>query len=236
MRLAWWLTALFHDCLYAYEQHQKDLRRLQGLCHLPLANTTQLAWLDAHRALAELLGSLTETDLANCKDGKHQFAGAAELALQNSVYENVIGGKESLEFRLRRRTLFSLAAEAILSHHGSRHAHRRIVFANDPLAFLLSLSDELHEAGRFSAITVADPLDLNVSLMRFGVGDIERVSVYTTSVAKPDLRVTYHCRPGTTTIRGKAPAQWAYDKNRTIKTVLRFGYHELFRNLDVRVR
>jgi hypothetical protein len=234
VRLAWWLTGLFHDCMYPYQHHEEHYKKIGGVCQLPLANPTQTSWLAAHRSLAELVGALHKEDILRCDEGHHQFAGAAELAIQNEIYENSIGDREAATYHRRRRTLFSLAAEAILSHHKPRIPGRRIRFKECPLGFLLILSDELHETDRPYAETHTRARPCPAAITEFVRGEVSSVRVTAHSVGPRRLTLEYRSPPGATHIRGRPKAAWESDKNSTLTRMLEFGTRELF--ADVRVQ
>ena len=234
VRLAWWLGALFHDSMYQYEYHEGQYRNLQTVCQLPLANPTQTSWFQAHNALAGLVRHLTRQDLLRCQEAHHQFAGAAELAMQNEFYEQGIGSRESAEYRDRRRMLFGLACEAILGHHKLRVPSEPIRFSECPLGYLLVLSDELHEADRPHATTTV-PSGTRKTVTRFGRGEIKQVTLGTGRAARPRLAIEYICRPGVTHVRGLSKPDWEAGKQQKMKSeMLAFGDRELFTDLTVR--
>ncbi|MCX7007589.1 MAG: hypothetical protein NTY53_10145 [Kiritimatiellaeota bacterium] len=236
VRLAWWLTGLFHDCMYPYQHHQEHYKKIGGVCQLPLANPTQTSWFATHSSLAGLVGSLSREDLLRCEEAHHQFAGAAELAMQNEIYENTIGRREGATYRHRRRTLFALAAEAILSHHKLRNLNRRIRFRESPLGFLLVLSDELHETDRPRAQTYTQTSPDPAAITEFIPGEVSSVRVTANNTVPRHLRLRFCIRPGTTQIRGRPTAIWERAKNDTLTDMLKFGVGEIFETVSVRAR
>jgi len=237
VRLAWWIAGLFHDCMYPYEFHRRQFVRLGKVIHLPLTDPTHAVWFDALRTVAEHVGILTSEDILRCAEAHHQFSGAAQLLVQNSSYERSINmgglpGEDPL-IRERRRLLLSLAAEAVMTHHQLRVAGRLVSFDDNPLGFVLILSDEVHEAGRPLAQLTASSTKPRTSVF-FHAGEIQSVHVRTNTATPPDLEVTFNCRHSVRRIARLPRAQWCAKKQRELDK-LRCGPHEVFGSVNVRV-
>ncbi len=235
VRLAWWVAALFHDAMYAYENQEKHCRNLQTVCLLPLANPTAASWFKAQKALVGLVGSLTHEDIVQCERAKHSFAGAAELAMQHHAYEEAVCGAEATSIRDRRRTLFGLASEAILSHQKCRVAGEPIRFEAHPLAYLLVLSDELHETDRARAETTLGGPGSSAAVTRYLPGEINAVTVRTGIGGRTGkLRIDYHCRLAGSRIGGQRASDWRDGKQHALEELLELR-RGVFDGLDVRV-
>jgi hypothetical protein len=232
VRLAWWLTALFHDCGYPGEYHQGIFKQLAGIYTMPLARpTTRLMTKGQQRPLTNLVDALEPRDIEGCKHGRHTFLGAAELAHEERQYELGPGRGERPRFRRRRQALFQLAAEAILSHHCPDKESCKTSFFDSPLGFLLILSDEIHEAGRPTARPSVRPSEKTI--IEYQDNGILSIKARWLNRGTHDLRLTYRCRKGTERVGGKSTNDWKAEKMRTLKDSLLFGPKEVFHSIEV---
>jgi hypothetical protein len=227
--VAWWLAALLHDCGYPYQFHYEAFQRLRKIYRIPLGSPTRTAWFPCHQDLALLAGPLRPEDVANCQQGRHSFMSAAELASAEFDYERGMGKGEGKAYRRRRRALFSLATQAILCHHGPSP----VSFRDNPLGFLLILSDEIHEAERPLAIPSTSG---STALMEYQSNAIEAVETqFIASGSSLHLELTYHCPSGTTHISGRPRKIWAEKKENDLKRNLRLGPGEILGDICVEV-
>jgi hypothetical protein len=240
IRLAWWLAAMFHDCGYAYEYHHKVYGKLAEAYGLPLSAPASGEWHECHGDLAGLVRELRERDFGNCAEARHAVVGAAELAREECEYERTAGEKEDKDVRKRRRALLALAVRAILRHHypaGKRTndsvppQSESIRFGENPLGFLLILSDEIDEAQRVCGRAKAS--DDGTTVVEYVPSGIESVTVAADG-PDPTLTLTYHPKPKTTTIHGKPTKEWQEQKQTRLRDSLRLGKGELFRDIEVR--
>ncbi|GAF94694.1 unnamed protein product, partial [marine sediment metagenome] len=143
------MAALFHDCGYPYQYHHEHHSKLRQVYHQPLGGPADVRWGPLERGLRSMAGPLGAQDLANRASARHQFVGAAELCALELAYERGAGSSERPMFRRRRRELYSLAIRAIKAHHVAKDPPGDpVAFSQNPLGFLLILSDELHELER----------------------------------------------------------------------------------------
>jgi hypothetical protein len=233
VKMVWWMTALFHDCLYTYGHYEKHVRTLQRVCKLPLANPTQASWHGAHKALTGLVGCLYSADIEACEKAYHQFASAAELAMQNAAYEEAVENEkdEKSIYRRRRRLLFSLAAEAILTHHKPRASAAGIRFRDCPIGYLLVLSDELHETDRARLRAEASASNPRKTVLSYQEAEIKEVRAETDTSGQ--LTVSYG-PPGLKSVRDEPVAKWRLEKEKKFHEMLAFGSGELFAGITVR--
>ena len=245
VRLAWWLAALFHDCGQAYEFHNAPYKTLKKVYSVPLASATSCDWSKCHDHVAKVLGGLSGRDIENCRKGRHCFLGAAELLMQLREYEKEIGDGESPEYGDRRRALFRLAARAIIRHHypaGNREQGEKIEedekirFEENPLGFLLILSDEIDDAKRPRGDPKAKHgVREGKTVCAYVEPPIKHITASTDGSSSPTLTLTVNLRPNARKKRldGKSPTEWCQAKEEKLKASLRFGPGELFRDVKV---
>jgi len=236
VRTAWWLTALFHDCGYACQHHQKRFEKLRDLYGTALAGSRDADWFHSHKAVASHVSGLTERDMGNSEESRHAFIGAAELAVQERTYERLVDGNgigEDRAVRERRRLLFTLAIEAILRHHFPAGKPKnscpaeRLRFSESPLGYLLILCDELHEFSRVLAEVGHSSRQTRIS---YGTSPINRVRAVANNSGRLELRFGPR---GTLPILGTTRVQWAQYKQEKLECSLTFGAGELYSGLDV---
>ncbi|NLF01187.1 MAG: hypothetical protein GX601_09445 [Anaerolineales bacterium] len=236
VRMAWWLTALFHDCGYACQHHQKRFEKLRGLYTTALAGSRDANWFHSHKAVASHLPGLTERDLSNSEASRHAFVGATELSVQEREYERLLDGHgvgEDPAVRERRRLLFTLAVESILRHHfpagppDDYCSCDRLRFSDAPLGYLLILCDELHE---FSRVLAQVDHSSRQTRIRYGTSPVNRVRVAANDSGRLELRFGPR---GTSPILGKSRGEWARKKQEKLECSLLFEDGELFQELAV---
>ncbi len=244
--LAWWLAAMFHDCGYPHQLLHGHTGALRTAFRMTVGSPSAAHWSACYQELARLTGGLTALDVANCLRGRHPFTGAAALASQERRYESRAGRKEDPTYRDRRRAVLGLAARAILLHHQLRKSKdwQPIRFKDEPLAFLLVLSDEIHEFDRPAGIPYAapTPAGTNQTVIGYDFGPVEGVEVRSTGGSggkDATLRLTFQCQDGTRRLRGKSLADWQKakqeDKQEDLERALCFADGELFRKPKVMV-
>lgn len=154
IRLAWWLAAMFHDCGYPFQYHYDHCRRLGKACNVEIGDPTTGTWNSAHSYLARVAGGLSSADVTLGMNGRHPFYSAAELAAASQKYGEW-AHREDSDIRKRRNLMLKMIAPAIIRHHRPRtadmpykQADPKVGFFENPLGYLLILSDELHEVER----------------------------------------------------------------------------------------
>jgi hypothetical protein len=138
--------------------------------------------------------------------------------------------------------VLGLAARAILLHHQLRKSKdwQTIRVADEPLAFLLVLSDEIHEFGRPSGIpyAVPTPAGTNQTVIGYDFGPVQEVEARSwggPGTNGATLKLTYQCPDGTKRIRGRSLTDWQKAKQDALEGALCFADGELFRRLRVMV-
>jgi len=240
--LAWWLAAMFHDCGYPHQLLHGHTGALRTAFDMTVGSPSAAHWSACYQELARLTGGLTALDVANCLRGRHPFTSAAALASQERRYEARAGRSEGTACRDRRRVVLGLAARAILLHHQLRKSRdwQPIRFADEPLAFLLVLSDEIHEFDRPAGIpyAVPTPAGTNQTVIGYDFGPVQGVEVRSAGGSRgtnATLTLTFQCPDGTKRLRGKSLADWRKAKQEDLERALCFADGELFRKLKVKV-
>jgi hypothetical protein len=136
------------------------------------------------------VGSFEKSDIEASLKGKHQFYSAMELAASALKYEKWATGEES-NCKENRKMLLSMITSIILCHHDRKS---KVRFDQNPLGYLLILSDELHEIGRPSFSYTRQRLfnenDTKMVVLKNNEGPVKKVSVSLSD--QKELKITYY--------------------------------------------